>query len=91
VPGNSLDDIVQKTGPLQEQLVRRYVKQILLALEYCHSKGVLHRGRKLTAVVITAVPCSDALMPPTRACAAALCVQTSRARTSCWALAARSK
>ena len=48
VPGNSLDDVVQSTGALQEPLVRRYIKQILLALEYCHSKGVLHRGQPQT-------------------------------------------
>ena len=30
VPGNSLDDVVQKMGPLHESLIRRYVRQILL-------------------------------------------------------------
>jgi len=46
VAGNSLDSIVQSSGPLHEGLIRKYVKQMLHALEYCHSKGVLHRDIK---------------------------------------------
>ena len=46
VPGNSLDDVLQNMGPLHEQLIRRYTKQMLLALAYCHGRGVLHRDIK---------------------------------------------
>jgi len=46
VAGNSLDSIVQSSGPLHESLIRKYVKQMLHALDYCHGKGVLHRDIK---------------------------------------------
>lgn len=46
VPGNSLDEVLQTMGPLHESLIRRYTKQMLLALTYCHSRGVLHRDIK---------------------------------------------
>ena len=45
-PGNSLDEVLQTMGPLHESLIRRYTRQMLLALAYCHSRGVLHRDIK---------------------------------------------
>ena len=33
-------------GPLQPQLVKSYLYQILLAIKYCHSKRILHRDLK---------------------------------------------
>jgi serine/threonine protein kinase len=45
VPGESLDDLLNHTGPMHEGVIRRYVKQILWALKYCHEEmGILHRG-----------------------------------------------
>jgi len=46
VPGRSIDDMLKDLGPFHENLIRKYVKQMLLALEYCHSRNVLHRDIK---------------------------------------------
>ena len=52
VPGNSLDDVLQNTGALHEALIRRYVKQMLHALDYCHGRGVLHRDIKAKNILL---------------------------------------
>jgi len=46
VPGKSLDSILSRYGSLHEDIIRGYTKQILLALEYCHNKHVVHRDIK---------------------------------------------
>lgn len=43
VPGGSIAVILSKFGSLNEQLVRRYTRQILLGLEYLHSHHIIHR------------------------------------------------
>jgi serine/threonine protein kinase len=52
VSGNSLYDLIQTMGAFDEQLIRRYTKQMLLGLQYCHSQGVLHRDIKAKNILL---------------------------------------
>ena len=46
VDGKSIDDVLQSMGALHETIIRKYIKQLLLALEYCHTRNILHRDIK---------------------------------------------
>lgn len=51
VPGQTLTQLV-RTTMLPAERVARYVRDIARAIEYAHSKGVLHRDLKPTNVII---------------------------------------
>jgi len=54
VTGGSLDDVIQQQkDPLPESLIREYTRQLLLALDYCHTCGVVHRDVKAKNVLVT--------------------------------------
>lgn len=44
--GGELFDYLMYTGPLGELVARTYFRQLLSALEVCHSQGVYHRDLK---------------------------------------------
>lgn len=44
VPGGSLFEILQKFGPLEEQIVQCYSYQLLDAISYLHDNGIVHRS-----------------------------------------------
>lgn len=44
--GGSLSKLIYKLGPLPEECVKVYLRQILLGLQYLHSNGVIHRDLK---------------------------------------------
>ena len=46
VPGRSIADLIKTIGPFHELVVRRFTKQLLQALEYCHSLRAVHRDIK---------------------------------------------
>ncbi|KAI3424220.1 hypothetical protein D9Q98_009576 [Chlorella vulgaris] len=52
VPGGSIASLLAKFGSFQERVVRVYTKQILLGLEYLHSKGVMHRDIKGANILV---------------------------------------
>ncbi|RKP23794.1 MEK kinase [Syncephalis pseudoplumigaleata] len=46
VPGGSVASMLVNYGPFQEPLVKSYLRQILLGLEYLHGQGIIHRDIK---------------------------------------------
>lgn len=43
VPGGSIAGILKKFGPLNEEIVSKYTKQLLEGVQYIHAKDVIHR------------------------------------------------
>ncbi len=54
VEGQSLADLIAARGPLPEAQVLEWARQLLDALAYCHSKGVIHRDIKPQNIIIGA-------------------------------------
>jgi serine/threonine protein kinase len=52
MPGGSLASLIQMFGPLNENLIRKYLKQIIEALKYIHSKGIVHRDLKAANILL---------------------------------------
>jgi len=52
VAGESLGDCIARQGPLPEADVLAWAEQLLDALSYCHSQGVIHRDVKPQNVII---------------------------------------
>lgn len=53
-PNGDLFDILADSGALSERLAKMYFRQLLLALEACHSRGVVHRDVKLENILLDA-------------------------------------
>ncbi|CAO2816509.1 unnamed protein product [Amaranthus hypochondriacus] len=52
VRGGELHAKVAKEGKLEEELARSYFKQLISAVDYCHSRGVFHRDLKLENLLL---------------------------------------
>jgi len=53
VEGESLSQRIQREGALPEQDVTMWTSQLLDALAYCHSQGVIHRDIKPQNIILT--------------------------------------
>lgn len=53
VPGTSMWGQIEQWGPMGETVIRKYTKQMFLALQYMHGKCVMHRDIKARNVLIT--------------------------------------
>ena len=53
VEGKSLVHQLARWGPFAEQLIRRYTRQLLSALAYCHDMRVTHRDIKGKNILVT--------------------------------------
>lgn len=53
IPGNSLETLLAKTGPLEESVARIYMRQILEGCGYLHANGIIHRDIKCANILIS--------------------------------------
>ena len=51
--GQTLEAIVKEFGPLSEDKWFEYMKALLSALEYCHSKNIIHKDLSPANIIIT--------------------------------------
>ncbi|KAL9656505.1 hypothetical protein ABK040_005269 [Willaertia magna] len=51
--GGELASIIEKFGPLTTEAARFYLAELIVGLEYMHSKGVLHRDLKPENLLLT--------------------------------------
>jgi serine/threonine protein kinase len=52
ISGGSIKYILDKYGPLNENITKIYLKQILEGLEYLHSKQIVHRDIKCANILL---------------------------------------
>ena len=52
IPGGELFDYVANSGPFSERIIKYFSKQILLIVQYIHSKGLFHRDLKLENILL---------------------------------------
>ncbi|XP_017791751.1 PREDICTED: serine/threonine-protein kinase S6KL [Habropoda laboriosa] len=52
IGGGELFSLVEQCGPLPENVVRIYVAEVALALDFLHNAGVVHRDIKATNVLL---------------------------------------
>ena len=50
--GQTLESKIQESGPLSEHEWFEYLKSLLSALEYCHSKNIIHKAVSYTHVTL---------------------------------------
>lgn len=52
VPGGSVATLLRNYGAFEEELVRNWVRQILLGLNYLHERDVIHRDIKGANILV---------------------------------------
>eukprot|EP01127_Copromyxa_protea_P009503 TRINITY_DN2250_c0_g1_i2.p1 TRINITY_DN2250_c0_g1~~TRINITY_DN2250_c0_g1_i2.p1 ORF type:complete len:265 (-),score=28.90 TRINITY_DN2250_c0_g1_i2:111-905(-) len=51
-PGGDLWSYIEKNGPVSEYFARSMIQQLVSALEFCHSKGIVHHDVKLENILL---------------------------------------
>ncbi|XP_055956740.1 uncharacterized protein LOC126821892 isoform X2 [Patella vulgata] len=51
MPGGSVKDLINEIGRIQEPLVRKYSRQVLLGLSYLHKNDIVHRDIKAANIL----------------------------------------
>ena len=63
--GNSLKELINKFGILQESIIQKYSKEILQGLQYLHSKNIIHKNLKCSNILVDSngtIKISDSLI-----------------------------
>ena len=68
LPGGDLFSLLRALGAFSEEMAKQYVSEIVLALEYLHACGVVHRGCFFLAVCFVHIAFSFSLTAFTHAC-----------------------
>ena len=53
VPGGSIHSLIKQFGSFSDSLIERYTYQIVLGVEYLHSKSIVHRDLKGANVLVS--------------------------------------
>ncbi|MEW5305926.1 MAG: hypothetical protein WDW36_008437 [Sanguina aurantia] len=53
INGGDCYSLLRKMGALPEEVARQYVAETVLALEYCHTQGIIHRDMKPDNILIS--------------------------------------
>lgn len=53
IPGDTCASLIQRRGKMDESFAARLIRQVLIAVAYCHSRGIVHRDLKLENVMLT--------------------------------------
>ena len=63
--GNSLKELINQFGELDEIIIQKYSKDILLALQYLHNKNIIHKNIKTSNILVDSngtIKISDSLI-----------------------------
>ena len=52
IPGGCLQEIIEKYGPLEEEIIKNYLKQVIEAIVYLHAIGISHNNIKAENIFI---------------------------------------
>lgn len=52
MPGGSVRNLLDKFGPLDEKIIKIYMKQILKGLKYLHSNNIIHNNLKCSNILV---------------------------------------
>ncbi|KAK6201080.1 kinase-like domain-containing protein [Scheffersomyces amazonensis] len=52
VPGGSVQSMLQSYGPFEEPLIRNFIRQVLIGLNYLHGEDIIHRDIKGANILI---------------------------------------
>lgn len=62
IRGKTIADLVEQSGPLKENAVKKILISILQTLEQVHSKGIIHRDIKPENIIIREQDCQPVLI-----------------------------
>ena len=51
--GGDIASLLRNMGALDEHVARQYISEVVLALEYCHAQGIIHRDIKPDNILIS--------------------------------------
>ena len=52
VPGGSVQTMLNSYGPFEEPLIRNFIRQVLIGLNYLHGEDIIHRDIKGANILI---------------------------------------
>ncbi len=47
IPGGDCFSLLKNMGTLEEEMAKQYIAEVVLALEYLHKCGIIHRDLKV--------------------------------------------